>query len=124
MRSQVLSGQLDLPEEMAWFNELGTEERNDFLIGLLNLIALDDGRRERALKKYLRSWQAKSSQVVRSPGPFSRSFLQRVEQELDLLLAQKKPTQDLVAAVRKVRAQVAGIWHDPVNEAFFDQFAG
>ena len=122
-RSTILSGRLALPNEIAWFNELSAEERNEFLIGLLNLIALEDGHREQALRAYLRSWQAKSRLAAKSFGFLERTFLHEVEQELDLLLARKKPSQDLVAAIRKVRAQVADIWSDPVNEAFFEQFA-
>lgn len=115
----VLSGHLTLPEEMAWFNSLDPEERNDFLMGLLNLVAVDGGRRETTLHEYLQSWRARSTRGIGSLDPLSRDFLDKVEHELDTLLMQKKSVRDVVEAVRKVRTQMAQIWSDPVNQAFF-----
>lgn len=119
----VLSDKLNLPEEMAWFNDLNSEERNDFLAGLLNLIALDDGRREKALNDYLQSWREKSTSESSSPDSLSQAFLDQVGQELDTLLACKKPAGDLVEDVRSARVKTVEVWSDPVNQAFFDRFA-
>ncbi len=119
----VLSDKLNLPEEMAWFNELDPEERNVFLTGLLNLIAMDDGRREEALTDYLQSWRDKSASESKPPDPLSQAFLERVEQELDTLIAHKKPAGDLVEDVRSARTQISEVWSDPVNQAFFERFA-
>lgn len=119
----ILSDKLNLPEEMAWFSKLDPEERNVFLTGLLNLIAMDDGRREEALNDYLQSWREKSAPESASPNSLGQAFLDRVEQELDTLLAHKKPAGDLVKDVRSVRKKSGEVWSDPVNQAFFERFA-
>lgn len=123
-RPMVLAGQLTLPEEMAWFNNLDPEQRNEFLLGLLRLVAMDDGRREKVLNEYLQSWQTRDTRATGPLEPLSRAFLDKVEQTLDTLLMQKEPAKDVVESVRKVRTQTAEIWSDSVNQAFFDRFAG
>jgi hypothetical protein len=62
----LLVAKFDLPPELAWFNELNVQERIDFFVGLLEVLAkpeltLPDGRQRTpmdALNEYLRSWQA------------------------------------------------------------------
>ena len=62
----LLVANFDLPPELAWFNELNVQERIDFFVGLLEVLAkpeltLPDGRQRTlmdALNEYLRGWQA------------------------------------------------------------------
>jgi hypothetical protein len=62
----LLVAKFDLPPELAWFNELNVQERIDFFVGLLEVLAkpeltLPDGRQRTpmdAVNEYLRGWQA------------------------------------------------------------------
>jgi hypothetical protein len=62
----LLVAKFDLPPELAWFNELNVQERIDFFVGLLEVLAkpeltLPDGRQRTpmdAINEYLRGWQA------------------------------------------------------------------
>ena len=62
----LLVAKFDLPPELAWFNELNVQERIDFFVGLLEVLAkpeltLPDGRQRthiEAINEYLQGWQA------------------------------------------------------------------
>jgi hypothetical protein len=62
----LLVAKFDLPPELVWFNELNVQERIDFFVGLLEVLAkpeltLPDGRQRthiEAINEYLRGWQA------------------------------------------------------------------
>lgn len=62
----LLVAKFDLPPEFIWFNELNVQERIDFFVGLLEVLAkpeltLPDGRQRThmdAINEYLRGWQA------------------------------------------------------------------
>jgi hypothetical protein len=62
----LLVAKFDLPPELAWFNELNVQERIDFFVGLLEVLAkpeltLPDGRQRThmdAINEYLQGWQA------------------------------------------------------------------
>ena len=62
----LLVAKFDLPPEFAWFNELNVQERIDFFVGLLEVLAkpeltLPDGRQRThmdAINEYLQGWQA------------------------------------------------------------------
>jgi len=62
----LLVAKFDLPPKLAWFNELNVQERVDFFVGLLEVLAkpeltLPDGRQRThmdAINEYLRGWQA------------------------------------------------------------------
>jgi hypothetical protein len=62
----LLVAKFDLPPELAWFNELNVQERVDFFVGLLEVLAKPEltlpDRRQRthmdAINEYLRGWQA------------------------------------------------------------------
>jgi hypothetical protein len=62
----LLVAKFDLPPEFAWFNELNVQERIDFFVGLLEVLAkpkltLPDGRQRShmdAINEYLQGWQA------------------------------------------------------------------
>ena len=62
----LLVAKFDLPPEFIWFNELNVQERIDFFVGLLEVLAkpeltLPDGRQRShmdAINEYLQGWQA------------------------------------------------------------------
>ena len=62
----LLVAEFDLPPEFTWFNELDVQERIDFFVGLLEVLAkpdltLPDGRQRthiEAINEYLQGWQA------------------------------------------------------------------
>jgi hypothetical protein len=56
--SSVLVAKPELPPEFAWFNELDVEERNDFFIGLLEILFSDGADLKVKIDEYLRGWQA------------------------------------------------------------------
>ncbi len=55
--SSVLVEQLDLPADLSWFNDLGTEERDEFFRGLMIMLTSPRSEWQRALESHFRHWQ-------------------------------------------------------------------
>lgn len=56
-RTSVLVQQFDLPADLTWFNDLGTEERDEFLRGLMIVLTSPQSQRQKAFDSHLRHWQ-------------------------------------------------------------------
>jgi hypothetical protein len=101
----LLVAKFDLPPELAWFNELNVQERIDFFVGLLQVLAkpeltLPDGRQRShmdAINEYLRGWQA-TVELESSP-----ELVEAVRQGIDDMeqgrFASRKEVEEFLNAV-------------------------
>lgn len=62
----VLNARLDLPDDLAWFNELSAGDRIEFFSGLLDILASDGDNLLAMLGEYLRGWRA-TVEICSSP---------------------------------------------------------
>jgi hypothetical protein len=101
----LLVAKFDLPPELVWFNELNVQERIDFFVGLLQVLAkpeltLPDGRQRShmdAINEYLRGWQA-TVELESSP-----ELVEAVRQGIDDMeqgrFASRKEVEEFLNAV-------------------------
>jgi hypothetical protein len=101
----LLVAKFDLPPEFAWFNELNVQERIDFFVGLLQVLAkpeltLPDGRQRThmdAINEYLQGWQA-TVELESSP-----ELVEAVRQGIDDMeqgrFASRKEVEEFLDAV-------------------------
>jgi hypothetical protein len=101
----LLVAKFDLPPEFIWFNELNVQERIDFFIGLLEVLAkpeltLPDGRQRShmdAINEYLQGWQA-TVELESSP-----ELVEAVRQGIDDMeqgrFASRKEVEEFLNAV-------------------------
>jgi predicted transcriptional regulator len=101
----LLVAKFDLPPELAWFNELNVQERIDFFVGLLEVLAkpeltLPDGRQRThmdAINEYLQGWQA-TVELESSP-----ELVEAVRQGIDDMeqgrFASRKEVEEFLNAV-------------------------
>jgi len=55
--ASVLVEQFELPADLDWFNDLGTEERDEFFKGLMTVLTSPRSEWQRALESHFRHWQ-------------------------------------------------------------------
>jgi len=101
----LLVAKFDLPPELVWFNELNVQERIDFFVGLLQVLAkpeltLPDGRQRShmdAINEYLQGWQA-TVELESSP-----ELVEAVRQGIDDMeqgrFASRKEVEEFLNAV-------------------------
>jgi hypothetical protein len=101
----LLVAKFDLPPEFIWFNELNAQERIDFFVGLLQVLAkpeltLPDGRQRShmdAINEYLQGWQA-TVELESSP-----ELVEAVRQGIDDMeqgrFASRKEVEEFLNAV-------------------------
>jgi len=101
----LLVAKFDLPPEFIWFNELNVQERIDFFVGLLEVLAkpeltLSDGRQRThmdAINEYLQGWQA-TVELESSP-----ELVEAVRQGIDDMeqgrFASRKEVEEFLNAV-------------------------
>lgn len=97
-RTSVLVQQFDLPADLTWFNELGTEERDEFLKGLMIVLTSSQSERQRAFESHLRHWQIAVDVATRQRKPVLEVI--RIYQPKP----RRSPFELFAEAVRQLRA--------------------
>jgi hypothetical protein len=101
----LLVAKFDLPPELVWFNELNVQERIDFFVGLLQVLAkpeltLPDGRQRThmdAINEYLRGWQA--TVELESSSELVEAVRQGIDDMEQGRFASRKEVEEFLGAV-------------------------
>jgi len=67
--TSVLIEQFDLPADLGWFNALKLEERDEFLRGLVLVMASPPSERQQAVESHIRHWQLAVDVAARKNKP-------------------------------------------------------
>ncbi len=67
--TSVLVQQLDLPADLSWFNDLGTEERDKFFRGLMIVLTSPQSKWQTAVESHLQHWQIAVEVAARQDKP-------------------------------------------------------
>ncbi len=67
--TSVLVEQFELPADLYWFNDLGTEERDEFFKGLVIVLTSPRSEWQRALESHFRHWQIAVDVATRQRKP-------------------------------------------------------